>query len=108
MRDRFRNILAGARLLLIGAAALLSAPPDAAAGFTDSESDLTFAISALRSGLGTHPRVLRIEIDRDAVTMQAQDPHNARHIDQWRYGVTTYLGVLPLKRLGGPLPVDPT
>ena len=108
MRDRFRDILADARLLLIGVAIVLTAPHEAAAGFTDSQSDITFAISALRSGLGNHPRVLQIEIDRDAVTIQAQDPHNARHIDQWRYGVTTYLGILPLKRLGGPIPVDPT
>ena len=108
MRTCFRDIVAGARLLLVGAAILLSAPQNAAAGFTDSQSDLTFAVSALRSGLGEHPRVLKIEIDRDAVTIQAQDPHNPRHIDQWRYGVTTYLGILPLKRLGGPIAVDPT
>src|SRR5262249_52637475 len=73
-----------------------------------SESDLTFAIAALRSGLGAHPRVLKIEINRDSVTIEAQDPHNTRHIDQWRYGVVTYLGVLPLKRLSGPTAVDPT
>src|SRR5581483_3734407 len=108
MRNRFQNVLAGARLMLIAAAIVLSAPGDAAAGFTDSESDLTFAISALRSGLGNHPRVLNIEIDRDAVTTEAQDPHNAHHIDQWRYGTVTYLGVLPLKRLSGPAAVDPT
>ena len=108
MRNRFQNVLAGARLMLIGAAIVPSAPGDAAAGFTDSESDLTFAISALRSGLGNHPRVLNIEIDRDAVTIEAQDPHNAHHIDQWRYGTVTYLGVLPLKRLSGPAAVDPT
>jgi hypothetical protein len=106
MHDRLRNIVAGARLLLAGAVIVLFAPHQAIAGFTDSESDLTFAISALRSNLGAHPRVLKIEIERDVVTIEVQDPGNASHIDQWRYGA--FLQFLPLKRLSGPSPVDPT
>jgi hypothetical protein len=47
-------------------------------------------------------------VDADGVTIDAQDPHNHDHIDRWRYGQDTVLHAIPVKRLSGPQPVDPT
>jgi hypothetical protein len=39
-----------------------------------------------------------------ASPFEAQDPRQRRRGDRGRYGVVTYLGVLPLRRLSGPEP----
>ena len=92
---------------LIGAA-LLASSGSAKAGFIDDTTTFSLAISVLRAAVGEHGRALKIEADGDGVEIEAQDPHNPNHIDRWRYGIVNYLGMIPLRRLTGPEPVDPT
>lgn len=92
---------------LIGALLLASAG-SAKASFVDDGATFNVAISALRGAVGEHARVLRIEGDGNGIEIQTQDPHNPHHIDRWRYGIVNYLGMIPLRRLTGPEPVDPT
>src|SRR5215469_16065574 len=79
--------------------ALLAPCTGAHAGFLDDSTAFGSAMAALRSATGEHPRVLRIEVDANRVTIEAQDPRNRRHVDRWQYGVVNVLGVLPIKRL---------
>jgi len=92
---------------LIGAI-LLASGGSAKASFLDDTTTFSLAISVLRGAIGEHGRVLRIEGDPNGIEIQAQDPHNAHHIDRWRYGIVNYLGMIPLRHLTGPEPVDPT
>src|SRR5690349_146994 len=91
--------------LLVGAI-LVAAGAPAKAGFLDDNAKLSTAITALRGAIGDHPRVLRIEIDADAVAVEAQDPRNRSHVDRWRYGAVRLAGVVPVTRLTGPQPVN--
>ena len=94
-------------LLTLIAVALFAACGPAEAGYLDDGgTELGAAITVLRAALGDHPRVLKIEIEGDAVAIEAQDPGNRGHVDRWRYGTVTLLRVLPLKRLTGPEAVD--
>ena len=90
---------------LLAGALLLAAGAPTQAGFLDDNARLSAAITALRGALGDHPRVLRIEIEADAVAIEAQDPRNRSHVDRWRYGATRLVGVVPVTRLTGPQPV---
>jgi hypothetical protein len=92
---------------LIGAI-LLASSGSAAAGFIDDSSNFSVAISVLRGAVGAHARVLQIEGDANGIEIEAQDPKNPGHIDRWRYGIVNYLGMIPLRHLTGPEPVDPT
>jgi hypothetical protein len=92
---------------LIGAV-LLASGTSARASFIDDGATFSLAISVLRGAIGEHARVLKIEGDGNGIEIEAQDPHNPRHIDHWRYGIINYLGMIPLRRLTGPEPVDPT
>jgi hypothetical protein len=92
---------------LIGAV-LLASGGSAQASFLDDNASFSQAIAALRGAIGEHARVLRIEGDGNGIEVQAQDPHNLHHIDRWRYGIVNYLGMIPLRHLSGPEPVDPT
>ena len=84
-------------------ALILLAPGNRAeASFLDDTAELDPAITALRGAIGGHPRVLRIEIRPDGVVIEAQDANNRNHVDRWRYGAVSYLGVVSLKRLSGP------
>ncbi len=93
--------------LTVGAA-LLASGGSAKAGFIDDNATFSLAISVLRAAIGEHGRALRIEADGDGIEIEAQDPHNPNHIDRWRYGIVNYLGMIPLRHLTGPEPVDPT
>jgi hypothetical protein len=93
---------------LIAGAALFASADRAKAGFIDDNTAFSLAISVLRSAIGGHARALRIEGDGDGIEIEAQDPHNPNHIDRWRYGIVNYLGMIPLRHLTGPEPVDPT
>src|SRR3984957_9086282 len=93
---------------LIGGAVLLASSGSAEAGFIDDPAAFSLAISVLSSAIGAHPRALRIEADANGVEIEAQDPHNHNHVDRWRYGIVNYLGMIPLRHLTGPEPVDPT
>jgi hypothetical protein len=93
--------------LTVGAA-LFASGGGAQAGFIDDNATFSLAISVLRGAIGDHGRVLRIEADGNGIEIEAQDPHNPNHIDRWRYGIVNYLGMIPLKHLIGPEPVDPT
>jgi hypothetical protein len=86
--------------------ALLAACGRAQAGFIDDDAALGSAITALRAALGDHPRVLRIVLDPNGVAIEVQDPRNRNHVDRWRYGAVSLLGLVPVKRLTGPQPVD--
>ena len=79
----------------------------ARAGFVDDNATFSLAISALRGAVGQHARALRIAADGNGIEIEAQDPHNPNHINRFRYGIITYMGV-PLRRLTGPEPVNPT
>jgi hypothetical protein len=87
---------------------LLASGGRAQASFVDDGTTFGTAIAALRSAVGDHARVLRIEGDGNGIEIQVQDPHNPHHIDGWRYGIVNYLGMIPLRRLTGPEPVEPT
>ena len=92
---------------LIGAI-LLASGTSASASFIDDGATFSLAISVLRGAIGEHARVLKIEGDGNGIEIEAQDAHNPHHIDHWRYGIINYLGMIPLRRLTGPEPVDPT
>jgi hypothetical protein len=98
----------GAMVGALVGAALLASSGSAKAGFIDDNATFSLAISVLRAAIGEHPRVLNIEADGNGIEIQMQDPHNRSHIDRWRYGIVNYLGMIPLRRLTGPEPVDPT
>ena len=87
-------------------AALLLPSSIARAGFADDSTAFSLAISVLRGAVGQHARALRIEADVNGVEIEAQDARNRNHINRWRYGTVTYMGI-PLRRLTGPEPVDP-
>ncbi len=88
--------------------ALLAVCGSAAANFLDDNGQFAFAVGVLRSAVGPHARVLTITADPDGVAIDAQDPRNHDHIDRWRYGQDTVLHAIPVKRLSGPQPADPT
>jgi hypothetical protein len=48
------------------------------ASFLDDETELSQAIPALRSSIGNHPRVLKIEVDPNVVAIEAQDSNNLK------------------------------
>jgi len=75
------------------------------ASFVDDETELSHAIPALRSAIGNHSRVLKIEVDPNVVTIEAQDPNNLKHINRWRC-VGRVLGFIPMRWVIGPEPVD--
>src|SRR5215472_13730185 len=93
-------------LFLLTAIALFAACDHARAGMLDDDGGLGTAITALRGAIGDHPRVLKIEIEPDGVAIEVQDPNNRSHVDRWRYGTVTLMGMIPLTRLSGPQPVD--
>jgi hypothetical protein len=104
MRDRFqlsRSTLPGAVLGVM----ILFACGSAKASFLDDGSELGTAISQLRSAIGAHPRILKIEVDAKAVLIEAQDPRNRAHVDRWQYS-DRVLGIIPMRRVSGPEPVD--
>jgi len=86
----------------------LAALSGSAQAFLDDPAAYDVAIATLRSQLGPHARVLKIEIARDGVSIEAQDTSNRNHVDRWRYGTVVYLKSIPIKRLTGPEPIDPT
>ena len=88
-------------------AVLLASGGSAEAGFIDDSSNFSLAISVLRGAVGAHGRVLKIEGDANGIEIEAQNPKNPNHIDRWRYGIVNYLGMIPLRHLTGPEPVDP-
>jgi hypothetical protein len=75
------------------------------ASFVDDESELRLAIPQLRSAIGDHPRVLKIEVDPNFVTIEAQDPHNQKHLNRWRCG-NRVLRFIPMRWVTGPEAVD--
>jgi len=88
-------------LALVGGILLVASTP-AKASFLDNDADFSFALSLLRPAIGEHARVLRVDVDAQGVVIEAQDPRNRSHVDRWRYGFVTYLGVLPIRRQSGP------
>src|SRR5215470_9393839 len=75
------------------------------ANFVDDETELSQAISALRSAIDNHPRVLKIEVDPNVVAIEAQDPRNLQHVNRWRC-VDRLLRFIPMRWVTGPEPVD--
>jgi hypothetical protein len=75
------------------------------ASFLDNDTELSQAIPALRSAIGIHPRVLKIEVDPNVVTIEAQDPNNLKHVNRWLC-VDRILGFIPIRWVTGPEPVD--
>jgi hypothetical protein len=51
---------------------LLAACGDANTNFLTREAELRTAISQLRSAIGAHPRVLKIEVDADVVAIEVR------------------------------------
>lgn len=79
---------------------------NAKASFLDNQGELSGAISALRSAIGTHPRVLNITVYPEAVTIEAQDSHNPLHVNRWKYNTSRVLGIVPMRSVTGPDPVE--
>src|SRR6516164_6762529 len=77
----------------------------AEASFVDDETELGQAIPELRSAIGNHPRLLKIEVDPNVVTIEAQDPHSLNHVNRWRC-VNRVLGFIPMQWVIGPEAVD--
>jgi hypothetical protein len=77
----------------------------AEAGLLDDENELGQTIQALRSTIGAHPRILRIEVDPNLVTIEAQDPNNHNHVNRWRC-TDRVLGIIPMHWVTGPQPVQ--
>ena len=101
---RFSRITTLCALLAL---TLLAPGTRAEASFLDDAAELGTAITALRAAIGGHPRVLKIELRPDGVVIEAQDANNRNHVDRWRYGAVSLLGLMSLKRLSGPQAVDP-
>jgi hypothetical protein len=99
-----RLLRAGFVLALLAVALLV--PGGARANYLDDSTKFGLALSVLRSAIGPHPRILRLEVDADGITIEAQDARNRNHVDRWRYGRVGHLKMLPLQRLSGPQPVD--
>jgi len=94
-------------LLALAGLALLAGASGAQASFLDDSAAFDSGVAALRSAIGEHPRVLRIEVDADRIAIEAQDPRNRNHVDRWQYALINILRVFPLKRLSGPQAVEP-
>lgn len=77
----------------------------AEAGLLDDENELGQTIQALRSAIGAQPRILRIEVDPNLVTIEAQDPNNHNHVNRWRC-TDRVLGIIPMHWVTGPQPVQ--
>ena len=77
----------------------------AEAGLLDDDNALGQTIQALRSSIGAHPRILRIEVEPNFVTIEAQDPNNHNHINRWQCA-DRFLGFIPVHWVTGPRPVD--
>jgi hypothetical protein len=78
--------------------ALLAACSGPQGSFLNDSAAFDSAMSALRSEIGEHARVLRIEVDAGRVTIEAQDPHDRDHVGRWQYGA--------VKRVTGPQAVQ--
>lgn len=96
------------RLVLVVLSVMSFGGDIASAYFADDAESFNLGVSILRGALGAHARVLRLEVTRDGITVEAQDPNHRTHIDRWRYGTVVYLSVIPIKRLTGPQAINPT
>ncbi len=76
----------------------------AQASFVDDGTELSKAIPAIRSAIGNHPRILRIEVEPNDVIVEAQDPKNPTHVNRWR--CVNHIGIIPIQWVFGPEPVD--
>jgi hypothetical protein len=92
-------------LSILAGVTLMVACGSAEASFVDNETELGQAIPELRSAIGNHPRVLKIEVDPNVVTIEAQDPRNSNHVNRWRC-VDRVLGFIPMRWVTGPEAVD--
>jgi hypothetical protein len=61
---------------------LVVACASAEASFVDNETELAQAIPALGSAIGNHPGILKIDVDPNVVTTEAQDPRNPEHVNR--------------------------
>ncbi|MFI4995492.1 MAG: hypothetical protein ACHQAQ_06880 [Hyphomicrobiales bacterium] len=104
MRDPFQLSRSTLPAAVLGVM-ILFACGSAKASFLDDGSELGMVISQLRSAIGAHPRILKIEVDAKAVLIEAQDPRNLAHVDRWQYA-DRVLGIIPMQRVSGPEPVD--
>src|SRR6202167_5589852 len=77
----------------------------AEAGLLDDDNALDQTIQALRSSIGAHPRILRVEVTPNFVTIEAQDPNNHNHVNRWQCA-DRVLGFIPMHWVTGPQPVD--
>lgn len=73
--------------------------------FLVDPAELSNAIAALHAKIGTHPRVLKIEVEQHAVTIEAQEAQNPQHIDQWKYAKIEF-GPFAQTLIAGPEPVE--
>lgn len=78
---------------------LMAACVSAEASFVDDGTELGRAVPELRSAIGNHPRVLKIEVDPNVVTIEAQDPRNPKHVNRWG-SVDRVLGFIPMRGFG--------
>jgi hypothetical protein len=89
---------------LAGVVFMISWGGSAQANFVDDGTELSQAIPSLQSAIGNHPRILRIEIQPNLVIVEAQDPNNLKHVNRWR--CVNHIGILPIRWVFGPEPVE--
>ncbi len=72
--------------MLAGAALLAAAGLANAATLFDDDKAIEQAVGAIKEKLGGGKvRALKLAITPDEVTLQAQDPKDPRHVDEWRF-----------------------
>ncbi|MGO9132490.1 MAG: hypothetical protein ACLP8A_00360 [Methylovirgula sp.] len=75
--------------------------------FLKDPDQLAQAIAKLHSEIGAHPRVLKIEVEAHAVIIEAQEPGDPQHVDEWKYAKID-LGPFTQSLVTGPNPVELT
>jgi len=101
---------APSRLLpLLALLVLLAGGGSAAATLFDEYGAVAHAVAAIRDKIGGgNLRVLKIEITPDEVVLQAQDPQDRRHVNEWRFSrwrVVAFGHSFTHESVSGPLPV---
>ena len=103
-----RNRLRVALLLpLLVIARMLALPAVAqAADLFDDPAEIARSVASLKQKIGgSRVRALKVLIAPDTVSIQAQDPGDRRHVDEWRF-VRVRFGFFEWERIRGPEPVQ--
>lgn len=93
------------KLLCASFALLLAGCGVEQANFLENPAELGAAIAKLRAEIGAHPRILKIEVEANTVTIEAQEAQNPQHINEWKYAKLSF-GPFAQTLVSGPTPVE--